>query len=235
MVKRWVIPDIHGCWHTLRTLIENQIVPSHEDQLFFLGDYIDRGKFSKQVLDYLIYLQSEGYATVFIRGNHEDVLLRCYENQQKPTKIGFYTLQESWFQFGGEATLKSFGVEDVLQIPEHYISFLRTMPYFWIQEKEILVHAGLNFLIENPFSDQLAMLWAKNYTIQPQKIHHKRLIHGHTPKTFDYILQQLENSTYELCLDNGCVFYKEEGLGNLLALELNSHTLLVQPNLDKEK
>ena len=57
MNKIWIIPDIHGCVLTLKTLIENQIEPDKNDQLIFIGDYIDRGPDSKGVIDYIMNLE----------------------------------------------------------------------------------------------------------------------------------------------------------------------------------
>ncbi len=76
MSKQWVIPDIHGCSRSLRALIEDQIVPSLDDQLLFLGDYVDRGPDSKGVIDYVIWLQARGYNTVTLKGNHEEFFVK---------------------------------------------------------------------------------------------------------------------------------------------------------------
>ena len=51
MREHWVIPDIHGCANTLKALIEDMIKPSKHDWLYFLGDYIDRGPSSKEVIN----------------------------------------------------------------------------------------------------------------------------------------------------------------------------------------
>ena len=72
MKKRWVIPDIHGCLNTLKALINEQIRPARYDELYFLGDYIDRGPDSKGVLDYLRALQKDEYTLTLLKGNHED-------------------------------------------------------------------------------------------------------------------------------------------------------------------
>ena len=53
MRKRWVIPDVHGCVNTLKALIEEQIKPARYDELYFLGDYIDRGPDSRAVIDFI--------------------------------------------------------------------------------------------------------------------------------------------------------------------------------------
>lgn len=70
---RYAIGDIHGCFETFRTLVEDKIRLTKNDQLFLLGDYIDRGPKSKQVIDYILSLSASGYAVYPLRGNHEQM------------------------------------------------------------------------------------------------------------------------------------------------------------------
>ena len=81
MTKHWVIPDIHGHSGTLQALIEDHVQPSRTDTLYFLGDYIDRGPDAKGVIDYIIHLQQDGYNIRTLKGNHEDFLLRTFNNE----------------------------------------------------------------------------------------------------------------------------------------------------------
>jgi serine/threonine protein phosphatase 1 len=74
MSKRWVIPDIHGYLDTLKALIEERIKPARTDELYFLGDYIDRGPDSRGVINYIRSLRQDGYAVTALKGNHEDFL-----------------------------------------------------------------------------------------------------------------------------------------------------------------
>jgi len=83
--KRYVIADIHGCYKTLRYLVEEMISPSKSDYLFFLGDYIDRGPNSSGVIDYVIDLIDNGYKVFPLRGNHEENLLKAYEEYDSDT------------------------------------------------------------------------------------------------------------------------------------------------------
>ncbi len=95
MREHWVIPDIHGCVKTLRSLIEDMIKPSKHDWLYFLGDYIDRGPDSKGVIDYLMYLQQEDYNIRTLMGNHEDYLLKAYDEELNLKKaIGIQTKKQ---------------------------------------------------------------------------------------------------------------------------------------------
>ena len=173
MTKQWVIPDIHGHARTLQALIEEQIKPSRNDNIYFLGDYIDRGPDAKGVLDYIINLKNDNYNIRTLRGNHEDYLLRTYDNETVQKNIFGITyqnkLKKEWFKFGGRETLKSFHISDVHEIPEKYISWMRELEYFITLQSFILVHAGLNFMIEDPFDDKHSMLWVKEYKVDRVK------------------------------------------------------------------
>ena len=67
MPQRWIIPDVHGCTKTLKVLLENMLKVTKHDELYFLGDYIDRGPDGKGVIDYLMLLQKEEYSVHFIK------------------------------------------------------------------------------------------------------------------------------------------------------------------------
>ncbi len=232
MKKQWVIADIHGCAKSLQNLVEEQIRLEPKDELYLLGDYIDRGPDSKGVIDYIMDLQSRSQQIFPIKGNHEDVLLRCYAHElSRPQPLGLYELKDGWLYFGGKATLKSFGVKNILDIPPKYISFMNSLPYYHILEHFVLSHAGLNFDIEDPFSDKLSMLWVKDYSPNKAKIQNRRLIHGHVPCTLSKMLSNISQAD-AFSLDNGCV-YDKNGKGNLIALELNTLNVKIQPNLDQ--
>ncbi|HAS39559.1 MAG TPA: serine/threonine protein phosphatase [Microscillaceae bacterium] len=233
MNKQWVIADIHGCYKTFVNLLEYKVQLSQEDQLFLLGDYIDRGTGSKEIIDYIQDLQESGYKVYTLRGNHEDVLLRCYwaiQSDQWNAEID--ELYKGWLRHGGTATLKSFGVTSLDQIPSFYIQFLENLRYYYLTDQHVLVHAGLNFRRTNPFLDIESMLWIKNFAVEAEKIENRRLVHGHDPKSLDYIKQCLNNRSLTIPLDNGCIYEGRGGMGNLLALELHSNTLEVQRNVE---
>ena len=61
MPKRWVIPDIHGYVKTATSLVTELIKPMRSDEIYFLGDYVDRGPDSKGVIDFIRSLQKSGY------------------------------------------------------------------------------------------------------------------------------------------------------------------------------
>jgi len=237
MRKVWVIADIHGCSKTLRALIEDMIRPSKYDWLYFLGDYIDRGPDSKGVIDYLMHLQEEEYNSRFLMGNHEDVFIRTYDADLRKRKFLGIKLpnpaKKDWFDMYGRSTLDSFGVKNISDIPEKYIKWIKKLEPYIELDKYILVHAGLNFDIENPFDDKESMLWIRDYKIIPEKINHKKIIHGHTPVSLEFIYLMNKNRNYHFIdLDNGCCLVNHEGFGNLVAYELNSKEILVQNNIE---
>jgi serine/threonine protein phosphatase 1 len=237
MKHLWVIPDIHGNSRTLQALIEEQIKPSRSDRIFFLGDYIDRGPDTRGVIDYIMHLLEDEYDVRTLRGNHEDYLLRTYDNENvQKNFLGFSyqnKLKKEWFRFGGKETLKSFGISDVHEIPEKYIDWMRDLEYFVEVDSGILVHAGLNFMIDDPFEDKHSMMWIKDFKVVPEKIGNRKVIHGHVPVSLDFIeLLRTSNNFDFIDLDNGVYMPGKEGFGNLVALELTSMEMKIQPNLD---
>jgi serine/threonine protein phosphatase 1 len=238
MTKKWVIPDIHGFSKTLQALIEEQIKPSRNDTIYFLGDYIDRGPDSKGVIDYIEALKKDDYTIRPLRGNHEDYLLRTFDNETvKKNFLGITYqnhLKKEWYKYGGKETLASFGVSDVHDIPVSYIEWMRNLEYYITLDSFILVHAGMNFEIEDPFADKHSMLWVKDFKVNRDKSGNRKIIHGHTPVSLDFIeLLRTSGSFDFIDLDNGVYYRDKEGFGNLVALELTTMELKVQNNVDR--
>ena len=125
MSQRWIIPDIHGCAKTLKVLLENMLKVTKNDDVYFLGDYIDRGPDGKGVIDYLMRLQKEEYNVHFIKGNHEDMCVKAFVADQKKKFLGGkHPEQKEWEAVGAKATLKSFGVKHPREIPQLYIDWM---------------------------------------------------------------------------------------------------------------
>jgi serine/threonine protein phosphatase 1 len=237
MAQTWIFPDVHGYVKTLRMLFL-QIRPSKEDHLIFLGDYIDRGPDAKGVIDFVMELQQEGYQIDALKGNHESYMIETYRvelTRRKGLFAGKNSQKEAWFEHGGRETLASFHQKDLRKVPPEYIRWMDERPLYLILDGYVIVHAGLNFKIDNPFDDTFAMLWVKDFEIIPEKIDHRILIHGHTPVSHEFILETLENDQFGFIdLDNGVYMKGREGFGNLMALELHSRQLVVQPAIDDD-
>ncbi|MBQ6083947.1 MAG: serine/threonine protein phosphatase [Bacteroidales bacterium] len=233
MKRRWVIPDIHGCVSTLKMLVESGIQLTKEDSLYFLGDYIDRGHDGKGVIDYIMSLQDNGYDINYLIGNHEYYCMNAYEQDQHRFLFKS-SIHKDWERYGAKETLKSFGVKHPRDIDKKYIDWMKNGKYFIELEDFILVHAGMNFNLLNPFEDTMSMLWVRDFKVNTNKIGGKKIIHGHVPVEYSLIQLFIESGGYDfIALDNG-VYYQDRkvGFGNLMALELNSMELLAQPNID---
>lgn len=237
MAKQWVIPDIHGYSKTLKALLEEQIKPTRNDIIYFLGDYIDRGPDSKGVIDYIIGLQNDNYTIHTLLGNHEDYLIRTYDNESvRKNFLGITyqnNLKNEWFKYGGKETLKSFQVSDVHEIPEKYINWMRKLTYYVQLDTFLLVHAGFNFNLDDPYKDKASMLWIKDFKVDQKKAGNRKVVHGHVPVSLDFIeLLRTSNTFSFIDIDNGVYMPGKQGFGNLVALELTSMEIRVQHNVD---
>jgi len=220
--KRFVISDIHGCFQTFRHLLEKIIKPTEEDQVYLLGDYINKGPGSKDVLDYLIALKEEKNVKL-LRGNHEQVLLNIIDD-----KISNFDLYEK----GGIHTMQSFGINHPKELPKKYQNFLRDLPYFYELDDCWLVHAGFNLEILNPLQDTHAMLNIRHMPYNPSFLKGKKVIHGHIPIPLSKIVDCVKYNYWNIYLDSGCVYTKRPGMGFLSALELNSMHLTCKECID---
>jgi serine/threonine protein phosphatase 1 len=213
--RRMVISDIHGCIHTLRSLWERLHV-SEEDQIIFLGDYVNKGVASREVLDFL-RSKSETFNTFFLRGNHDQKLLDYYETNQDELR----------------KELIGLNCNDLVEISSEdrkiYKDFLASTSHFFISDSFILVHAGFDFELANPFLGKEAMLNIRGFTYESKKAQSKTIVHGHFPFSLTEILRQIEKRSKVLPIDNGCVYPDREGQGNLLCLTLDTMELIKQP------
>jgi serine/threonine protein phosphatase 1 len=225
-MRKLAIGDIHGCNKTFKALLD-QINLSKDDELTLLGDYIDRGPDSKGVIDTILNLQSMGYQVRALRGNHEQMMLDGINPKSDISEF------ERWqTAAGGDATLRSFG-----NTMFDYIPFFESLPLIFVDEAYIFVHAGLNFKLKNPLSDENAFLWIRNFygDINTKWLKNRLLVHGHTPVPFSDIQKMYKRwigrsffSKPVLNLDAGCIF----GLGGLVAVDLTNQKLYEQDNID---
>ena len=103
----YCIGDIHGRVDLLSDILNqidyhNQHYTGHSI-IVYLGDYIDRGAYSKQVIDLILNHQLNNTETVYLRGNHEQIFLNFIEDKQ------FTGIAKAWFSLGGKETLESYG------------------------------------------------------------------------------------------------------------------------------
>lgn len=222
--RRIVVGDIHGCFNTFKTLVENKIQLSKNDQLFLLGDYVNKGPKSAETIDYIISLKENGYHIATLRGNHEDILLDVEENTPE---ILPWILRDSPNMLE-EKRLKT-----------KYRTFFKSLLYYIELDDFILVHAAFNFKIQNPFSDKNAMLWLRKFKNKKQFIQGKTIIHGHQPQNIEDIIENVNKRKKVIGLDNGVCYIKKhkiydfQKMGNLCALNIDDYVLYIQKNVEK--
>lgn len=220
--RSFVIGDVHGCSATLRRLVDSTLNPLPGDRIYLLGDLIDRGPDSKGVLDYIFELRQRGLSVNSVRGNHEEMLLQACDNR---TSLGM------WLANGGQTTLESFQADGAGDIPLRYRAFLDSLPPYILLDEFVIVHAGLNFALQDPFEDTGAMFWTRSSYVDRQRIGGRRLICGHTQVSRPMLEDSLKYN--KIMLDNGCVFGGLPETGSLAALELESMTVYYQQNIDR--
>lgn len=224
--NRWVIPDIHGCLASFEALLE-KIDCTSQDQIFLLGDYVDRGPQSRGVLLHIMAMQLGGYQIFPLRGNHEAMLLEAHSEYDSKMFARFLKFNK-WSEYLEKEPLSP-----------QLIQFLNSLPYFYNVGNALLVHAGLDFESAFPFFDTQAMLWIRDWDPSHIPEGFLPIIHGHTPRPLPEIRTAIKNNKLKIPLDNGCVFArrspknpKYEGLGHLCAYNLDTRQLLVQENID---
>jgi len=223
-MPRYVIGDIHGGSRTFLALLE-QISLKHDDTLYLLGDYVDRGPDSKGVLDNIIQLQSDGYDVRPVRGNHDDMMLRnCTGGHDGYSSV--------WMEYWGNDVLKSFGVIHPAEIRFRYVTLIESMPLVRFDDHFVFVHAGLDMSKTDPINQTSRefMLWSRTGYVNIAKLGGRRLITGHTVYNLEQIRASL--TTIHINLDNGAFTCDLPERGNLLALNLETMKLLIQPWLD---
>jgi serine/threonine protein phosphatase 1 len=221
MNRLFAISDIHGCFRPFYELVVNLLKLTKSDRLILLGDYIDRGEESKEVIDFIIDLQERGFDIKALIGNHEQMLIDSYYEPD---------LMNLWAMNGGLSTLQSFGISNIREIDKLYLEFFNSLDYYLILDNTIFVHAGFDDLVTDPFLDKQSMIWECSLSYQNPLLSGKTIIHGHRPKTISYVNRLLREKSPVIPIDTGCVYDKETGYGFLSALELNSMTLFSVAN-----
>ena len=191
----YAIGDIHGQLELLETalaLIERD--GGKDAQIVFLGDYVDRGTHSKEVIERLVQGKAAGKPWRFLKGNHD----RMFEWFMEPVPrhdpyllVGYHWLHE---RLGGTTTLASYGVdaneqrrlfnvhEDALKtVPHSHLRFLQDCEISIFHGPLFFAHAGVRpgVALCNQTEDDL--VWIRNEFSNDTSDHGALVIHGHTP------------------------------------------------------
>lgn len=204
----FAIGDVHGCADKLSVLLDRLPLDRKRDTLVFLGDLIDRGPASKEVIETICRLRRQGFAVVCLLGNHE-YLLREYRDSGDAALLPYLRAN------GIEKTLASYGavtqrgLVDLSFMPAAHQEFIASLIPYWETEEFIFVHAGI--MAGVPLADHdLPTLCEKRGEFLSSEIYvGKRVVFGHTPFATPLLTPN------KIGIDTGAVY------GNLLtAVEL---------------
>lgn len=219
--RAYAVGDIHGRLDLLDQLLEKihadvESRPSGKTLLIFVGDLIDRGPSSCQVVERLRTYRRKGIKPIFILGNHEEVLLRIYDGDESPVA--------SWLRFGGMQCLASYGVDaavlrgssdakivDLVRsaVPADHVTFLKTFVDSCRFGDYLFVHAGIRPGIPVKQQRQSDLRWIREPFLMDDSNHGFVVVHGHT------ISAEVEERPNRIGIDTGAF-----GTGNLTALAI---------------
>lgn len=206
----FAIGDVHGCFDQLVIMMEKIREYSEENDikdsnLIFLGDYIDRGPKSKEVVDFLINLQETFPGKVIcLRGNHEQMMLDHLRNGER----GF----SDWLDNGGRATLKSYDVGFVRDMPRAHLDWMLRLPYYHNDGLHFFVHAGVEPGKKPEDTSRDEMMWIRYEFLNSNYEWPQIIVHGHTPMG-PTIYPNRVNCDASCCFRNGslaCAIFNDE-------------------------
>jgi serine/threonine protein phosphatase 1 len=185
------IGDVHGCAAALRRLIE-LIEPQPDDTLITLGDCVDRGPDSRDVIDELLALRNR-CRLVPLLGNHEEMMLNFLEGRPQP---------DNWLMCGGEATLNSYTkIDKHAGIPAEHLDFIRTWVDFAETKTHFFVHGAYH--AEQRLPEQRWQIWrwqSLKQMVPTPHISGKKAIVGHTSLKDGEVL----DLGHLMCIDTYC-------------------------------
>lgn len=198
------IGDIHGTAGKLEALlrkIDAWFRERHESdapRFIFLGDYIDRGPNSREVIERVRVLQEKG--AVCLRGNHEELMIQSTESE-----LGLLTFLSN----GGAETMKSLQTIDAFYEAR---AWMETLPIFFEDELRYYVHAGVRPGVPLADQSQEDQLWIRDEFLRHPGPFPKYIVHGHTPTVLSDLRQTTPDIRPHRCnVDTGA------GLGRRLS------------------
>jgi serine/threonine protein phosphatase 1 len=190
----YAVGDIHGCLVKLKRLhlaikADAARRPASRRVVVYLGDYVDRGPDSFGVVEFLIRHPLFGFESVYLKGNHEDFLLRFLDDAG---------VADAWLMNGGDTTLESYDVavfgprrgEDRAEalrhdfaaaIPAAHREFLSRLKTWHIEGDYAFVHAGVRPGTPIEAQREVDLLWIRHEFLGSSADFGHVVVHGHTP------------------------------------------------------
>jgi len=213
----FAIGDIHGCVKQLVALqdkiFDYPTFNKDKDLLLYLGDYIDRGPNPKGVINRILQLQSEGIKSIFLMGNHEQIMIDFLFNEINNLSY--------WLNLGADKTFKSYDIEVaefikegfdddnisklrnffLKKITREHINFFNNLKLTYTFGNYFFVHAGID--PKKPLEEQTKkdFLWSRSREFYDKKFKFSTIVvHGHTPE------EKITNFPFRINVDTGCFF-----------------------------
>jgi len=189
----YAIGDIHGRSDLLERLLgmirRDANRQSGSVSLVFIGDYVDRGRDSRGVIEMLVELDRE-MSAYFLRGNHDQALLDF---------LAHPATYPAWRDFGADETLISYGVRppssDDLQslhktreqlaraIPAAHLRFLNDLRFYVETDRFYFAHAGIRPGVPFHAQSPRDLMWIRDEFLDSSDNFGKTVVHGHSPKS----------------------------------------------------
>lgn len=191
-LRIYAVGDIHGRADLLEAVLlqidaDCTLYPSPQTIVVFLGDYIDRGPTSREVLDLLLDCE-RGRKTVFLKGNHDTFLHRFLNDP---------AFLDEWRLCGGLETLVSYGITPSISpdafeqtrladelakaVPEPHLRFLESLDLSFESGDFLFVHAGIRPGVPLRKQVEEDLLWIREEFLGCEQKFEKYIVHGHTP------------------------------------------------------
>ncbi len=207
--RAYAVGDVHGRLDLLKSvlaLIEDDVRGrrSMPTSIVFLGDLIDRGPESAGVVELLSTYRPPFAKTVFLMGNHEEVMLRVLEGD-----AGLFT---QWMKFGGGECARSYGLQPAAlkkmppadaiallkdRIPRQHVEFLASFADTISFGSYLFVHAGIRPGTSLADQAQTDLRWIREPFLADERDHGQVIVHGHT------ISEQVEQLPNRIGIDTG--------------------------------
>ncbi len=209
-MRIYAVGDIHGRDDLLEVLLEKIVRDAASKQaakncIIYLGDYVDRGLESCQVLDRLIAGPPDGFEAVYLKGNHEEALLQFLADAQ---------FAKTWKYYGGLETLHSYGVTELTLsddplvfeqardrfekvLPDTHLRFLENLQKSEAFGDYFFAHAGVRPGIGLERQSEQDLLWIRDDFLSSKANFGKIVVHGHTPR------EQAEFKSNRIGVDTG--------------------------------
>lgn len=190
----YAVGDIHGRYDVLREMDE-LIINDYEASgagltptVVYLGDYVDRGFQSRELLDHFVAHSPIPYQKVFLLGNHDQWFLKFLEGED---------VAQSWLRYGGDATLLSYGIrpnmrqdqaarmqamhtEMVEKMPSSHKEFLTSLEYAFAFGDYFFCHAGVRPDLPLSAQQDQDLIWIREPFLSATVDYGKIIVHGHT-------------------------------------------------------